>query len=336
MKKVSRFSFILVFAMVLVLGPALVASAQDGTNPLCGGLAEADCQQLTTALDTMEGVGSFSISNWTLTLNIDTGEAPMSVTASGSAEFMMPADAEANPEQVFAHLTIDSYAISGTGDSDESGSAEVILQDGMSYVNYKGEWYGGEMSESDEADLATGIADLSSGNLDLGSLGMDLTGIMTTTSEASTDPAGTHFTATLAIDKLLAAFLGSEMGMEMVGGMMGMDTSSTDPAATQPAMSPEDMQMFAMIIAPMLEGTTLSFGLWTGDDNYIHRSALDATINVNLSAFDPAAAPITGEVHFQADLGGYNETFTAEAPTEYKPMEELDADVPDVESVLGG
>ncbi len=336
MKKVTRLSFILVFALVLVLGPALVASAQDGTNPLCGGLADADCQQLSTTLTTMQGVQSFSIANWTVDFNLNTGDKPMSLTASGTAEFMMPADREANPEQIFAHLMIDNFAVTGT-DSDQSGAAEVIIENGMTYVNWNGEWYGGETSQSDQTDMATAIADLSSGNLDLGSLGMDLTGVMTTTTEAATDVEGatTHYTTTLAIDKLLGAFLGSEQGMAMMGSMMG---GSTDTSGTPTQMSPQDIQMFAQIIAPMFEGTTISFGLWTGDDNYIHRSALDLAINLNLAAFDPTASAITGNLNFQADLGGYNETFTAEAPTDFKPLDELNTgvSVPDPSSLLGG
>jgi len=102
-------------------------------------------------------------------------------------------------------------------------------------------------------------------------------------------------------------------------------------------MTPQDLQMMGMILTPMLQGTTLSFQQWIGtEDQFLHRLALDMNINVNLGMFGEAdTPPITGAFHFEADLDQVNETFDIAAPTEFKPMDEMESDLEDLTEGIG-
>lgn len=316
MKYLSRLMSILLVMAIVLGAPALTALAQDD-NPLCEGLEAADCATLNSAAAAMADVSSFRIPAWSVTLVGSDGNENIDFAANGSGEVMLPADPATPTEGLLIHLVIDSVTATTPDSGTKSGSAEVLILGDMIYVNQDGQWYGEQMTQEDIEDL-TGTFSMDGGaaSMDLGALGIDATGIISTMRGADGELEGQamqSYVTTVDINALLMAVFSSPafgaligMGLGADSGEMGMDE-----------MTPEDM--------PMLAGTTISFEQWVGaDDNLIHRIALDAVLNFDMTMFDPEAGSITGELHFMAELGEHGGTFTVEPPADYAPMEELE------------
>jgi len=327
-KMVSRFIPVFVLIVMFVVG-ALPALAQDGANPLCNGLADADCQLMMAGQASWDGVTSFSVPSYTLDFSMNTGEDEVAVSATGSGEFVLPMGEDLSTLMI--HLFVDNGSMTENGDT-QTASFEMIVLDGMAYINYDGEWYGDTMSEQDMADFASmgSIADMGSMG-DMG--GMDMTGVVTTTRAADRDMMGQSvavFSTTVDINQLLMVVLSSPAIGDIMGQAMGGDTTGME------AMSPEEMQMVGAMLAPMLGDTSLSFEQWIGaDDMMLHGVALDANLHVDMSMFSPDSAPITGGLHMEIELGNFNESFSVTAPENYKPADEVDMDLGSITSDLG-
>ncbi|WP_119067829.1 hypothetical protein [Aggregatilinea lenta] len=314
---------VLVIVAVLMGTPVLSVFAQ-GDNPACAGLEAADCETLTGAAAAFETVKSFSIPSFSFSLTGTYGTDSIDVSASGSGEFMLPADATNPTEGLMVHVMLDSYSANVPGEEPQSGSVELIVVDGMVYANVDGEWYGEAMTEEDAQSLTDTFGGTMTGSFGLDSLGIDMTGVVSTTRGADTDVDGqTVQTFVTSVD--VSAMLVSLLSSPAFGSLLGMGMGEDASALGMDQMTPEDMQMMAAIFAPMLAGTTIEVSQGIGaDDSYIHSLALDIVLNLDLTMFDPEAGSISGEMHLATDISGHNETFTVEAPAEYSPMEELD------------
>lgn len=319
MKHLVRFVPVVV-VIALVLSLPMVALAQD---PLCNGLNEADCETLLGALGTIGTVESFTVPNWEFSFEMDAEGEQNMLTASGSAGFMI-ADTAADS---VVHVKIDDVVMVPE-DETVPETIELIVVDGFGYVNYDGEWYGEELSESDLADVDEMLGTLDSADatgLDE-SLGMDMTGVITTTREADEEMHGqsmTVYSMDVDITTLLVNLLSSPMVAEMLGGDMGMEQ-----------MTPEEVQMMGMMFAPILGETAIGAGMAVGqDDGYIHMLELTVDIDIDLSMMgDPEAEPITGLVYFSTEVTDVNAGYSVDTPAEYGSMDELDAKLDEMET----
>jgi hypothetical protein len=327
MKHLTRISVVLALVAVMALVPALGALAQ-GTNPLCAGLSDADCQLLTSATAAMGTVQSFSVPSWSIDVTYDAGASGTgALSASGSAQFMIPADlTDPTLAGLLVHLVVDEASVTDAGTTQTLSNLEVLLKDNMSYVNYNGEWYGGEITQDDIDSITSSFSGLTGGQAatsgtDLSALGIDLTGVVTTTRGPDGNVGGqavADFVTTIDITKALTAILSSPMVGQMLGSATGGDTGTQ--------MTPEDLQMMSAMFAPMLTGTTFGFEQWVGtQDAFIYMLKVDAVLNLDATLFDPTVGKISGEFHLAAEVGEHNGSFEVAAPTGYKPIEELNA-----------
>lgn len=334
MKRVGGLFALIMVAALLVTAPGAVL-AQGGTDPVCTGLTDADCQLLTGSAAAMEGIRSFSIPSFTINFALNSVDGETTFNASGSGHVMVPEGVEemTTPEGLLLHLVLDSVDYATPTDRN-AGSGEVLIRDNMIYVLYDGEWYGGELEgdeeEMDESLEAADVEDLADLQQQLSDLGIDLTGVVTSVRDADTDVMGqsvANFTTTVDITGLFTAVLQSPA----VGEAMGM-TGGTG----EEEMTPEDMQMMGAMLAPMFQGTTISFTQGIGtEDNLLHNLALDVVLNADLSLFAPEIGAVAGTLNFSADLDEYSGTFDIPAPESYRPIEELEEQLEGVTESLG-
>lgn len=333
MKNVGRFLTLTLLAALLVIAPG-AALAQDGPNPACTGLVDADCQLLTGAAAAMQGIQSFSIPSYSVSFLLNSASGETTFNMSGSGHVMIPEGIETmeSPEGLLVHLVLDSVAYSTPTDSN-AGSGEILLLNDMLYVKYNGEWYGGtledEEGEVEESMSGSGFEDLASLPQQLADLGIDLTGIVSSVRNADGDAMGqptASFTTSIDITGLFLALLQSPA----VGEAMGLAGEGED------AMTPEDLQMVAAFIAPMFQGTAISLTQEIGtEDNLLHSVAFDLVLNADLSMFAPEIGAVAGTFNVAADLGEYNGTFEVPAPESYRPLEELESQFEGVTEGLG-
>ena len=319
MKSVMRMTTMVVLVALMLLAPSM-ALAQDSTNPLCNGLSPEDCAILEAAADASMGVTAFEVPSYSIAFSVDTGEegGQLEFSATGSGAFMLPADMMNPLDGLMLYLQIDD-AMYTDGTESEQGSATVLVKDGMAYINYGGEWYGEEITAEDVAEL--GLEDLTSlTEMGTEDLGIDLTGVVSTVRGADVDMMGQSmatFTSTVDIPTLLSSLLGSPMVGGLLGEGMGME-----------GMTPEDMQMIGMMLAPLLQGTAISAEQWVGvDDSQIHNLVVDVAFNMDMSMFDPESAPIVLSVNFSSEVANHNGTFNYDAPAEYRPGSEMEMDL---------
>jgi len=325
MRKLSV--FVVVFLMLAMAVPALA----QGGDPMCAGLSDADCQLLKGVSGAMAGVSSFSTPAWTIDLNISDGTQQFLFNASGSGAFQFSPDGS----QLLVHLVIDQASLVTPAGS-QAGSAEVILTQDMGYVYFNGEWYGGELSAEDLGGLG-GVTDLGSlvgGQAGMGDIastaGVDLTGVITTTRGADEQVGGQPtavFTTDINVSQLVVALLASPVvgqALGVAGGDLGLGE-----------MSPEDLQMMGAMFAPMLGQSKIAVGQWVGlSDNMLYKLALDVTIDLNLSMFDPETPPITGAIAFMSEIGAVNQPVSVTFPTSYRPIEELNAQLEGLNALM--
>jgi len=331
MKLFRRSLALWIVAALLIVAPG-AALAQDGPNPLCTGLTDADCQLLSSASGAMEGVKSFSIPSYSISFFLNSLDGETTFNATGSGHVMLPPDPE-SPEGLLFHLVIDSASYSTPTSGQSGGEGESLVLGDMLYVKFNGEWYGGSLSEGaeeaeDEFDTGA-VSDLTDLQQQFADLGIDMTGVVTTARDADTDVMGqtvANFTTTVDITQLFLALLPSPA----LGEAMGMAAEGDE------AMTPEDLQLIAAFIAPMFQGTIISFSQGIGtEDNLVHSIRFDTVLNADLSLFAPEVGAVAGELHFAADLDEYNGTFEIPAPESYRPLEELEAQLEGLTEGLG-
>lgn len=315
---VRRLPVVLVFLLALTL--AAPALAQGG-DPLCTGLSESDCQLLLGPTTAMAGITSFTTPVWAIDVNMSDGTEEFAFNANGSGGFQFAPDAS----EFLVHLVIEQAAIA-SADLTQSLSAEIIFTQDMVYVNFNGEWYGGEITEEDLAEL--GLGDLSGmlggETADLGDLSaladIDLTGAITTTRGADEQVGGqpvAAFTTDINIAQLVMALLSSPALGEVLG--MGGEELGMEE------MTPEDLQMIGAVLTPLLSQTTLSVGQWVGtSDQMLHKIALNMALNLDLSMFDPEIGAITGDISFMSEINGFNQPLAVTFPASFRPIEELE------------
>ncbi|MBP8972365.1 MAG: hypothetical protein KBH93_00705 [Anaerolineae bacterium] len=317
---VRRLPIVLIVLLALTL--AAPAFAQ-GSDPLCTGLSDADCQLLLGTTTAMAGLTSFTTPAWAVDLNVSDGTQQYVFNANGSGGFQLAPDAS----ELLIHLVINQASIASP-DLTQSLAAEIILTQNMGYVNYNGEWYGGEITEEDLAEMGLGDLDSMLGGETTGGLGdaaslagIDLTGVITTTRGADEQVGGqpvAAFTTNINIAQLVTALLSSPTvgeALGMGGAELGMEE-----------MTPEDIQMMGAFLTPLLSQTTLSVGQWVGtNDQMLRKIALDMVLNLDLTMFDPEASAIAGNISFMAELDGFNQPLAVTFPQSYRPIEELEA-----------
>jgi len=319
MKHLVRLVPILVI-VALVLSMPMVALAQD---PLCEGLSEADCTTVLAALDTIATVESFTVPSWEFSLSFDSGEEAYELSASGNAGFVIANDVADS----VIYIKLDSLTMV-PDDPALPETAEVLFVDGFGYVNYDGEWYGEELSESDLADVNDMLSTIQGAGSVTGmdeSLGLDLTGVVATTREADEELHGqTVEVYSMNID--LMNLIVSALSSPMVGEALGMgDLGMGD-------MSPEEMSMMAMMFAPMLGDSGIGAGVKVGqDDGYIHELELWVNIDIDLSMMGADSPPITGSIAFSAEVSDVDAGYSVEAPTEYGTMDELQSKIDEIQ-----
>ena len=266
---------------------------------------------------------SFAIPAMDVSFNIDDGSSNTAFAMKASGEVMLPESG-----QFLLHLALTDISMEPV-DPTVPSELEVLVNDTMGFINYKGEWYGQELSDKDKADLQdalgqiTGAMAMGGGDMGMGDMGIDLTGVITTTRNADVQEMGMNmasFSTSVDITQLLVAVLSSPI----LGTLLG--SGSADMGLGE--LSPQDLQMMGMIFQPMLTGTTVDLQEWIGvDDMYLHKLVLDVNIHVDLGMFgSEGAAPITGAVHIDVSLDQINETFDIAAPESYKSMDELNMD----------
>lgn len=315
MKHLVRLLSLMALVAVMIV-PSLAAVAQDD-NPLCQGLSAEDCDELLAAQASVAMVSSFTMPAFEmgLTLNIPAMEEGMeetnielSVSGSGGVSFDMASD-------VIIHLVVNEVYISDGMETEEYSDIELIMTPTMGYIKWEGEWYGEALEEGDLPDMADleelrSYADV---NTLLAMSGIDMTGVMLTTRD------GDVFTTDVDVAGLLIAALQSPMLGEMVGGEMGM--------------TEQDLAMLSAFLPPLLGGTALT--TMTGiSDGYVTMLGMDMVIDLDLALMGMGA--ITGDMHFMVEMSNINEPVTAEIPSEYLPMEELDADLSEIEDLGSG
>ncbi len=334
MRKFARVMPILVLIGVLALVPALTAFAQGGgTNPLCGGLSESDCQILTGAQTTLAGVTSFSVPSYSLSFSMTTANQTVAMDAKGSADIAM-----AGPTDFTLHLVIDEGSMTSQGQT-QPLAMEVILTPTKGFVKFNGEWYGKDITAEDLQSL--GLGDLSSmmgGTADTSSMGdamamlngVDLSTAVTTTRGADAEVGGAKvavFTTNIDLAALVVALVSSPA----IGELMGMAGGETGTA-----MTPADLQMISAFVQPMLAGTTISSELSISpDDGIIHALKLDVVIAVDASLFSPEIGKIAGEVHVAGEIANVNQPVEVTLPESFKPMEELQPVLDAMQASLG-
>ena len=320
MKHVTR---LLSIAVVLVLLAVPVSSvfAQADQNPLCNGLSAEDCDFVMSAQQNVATATSFAIPAMELSFNVNDGTSNTAFGMKASGEVMLP-----DSGQLLLHLVLTDISME-PADPTVPSELEVLVNDSMGFIKYNGEWYGGELTDQDKADLQdtlgqiTGALAMGGGDMGMGGLGIDLTGVITTTrgdDVQAMDMTMAAFSTSVDIGQLLVALLSSPL----LGALMG--SSGADLGLGE--MTPQDMQTMAMLFQPMLAGTTIDLQEWIGvDDMYLHKLVLDVNINVNLAMFGgEGSSPITGAVHVDVSLDQVNETFDIAAPESYKSIDELD------------
>jgi len=314
MRRVTRIFTLLVVVAAMALGVALPAAAQD-SNPLCTGLAASDCQLLVGGRDALSGLKSFTSPEWLIDLNFTDGKQSFVINATGQAAFVLPQDGTSG---LLVHLVVDSFNAAVPDEEPQSGSVEVIVTDTMAFVNWKGEWYGQELSPE---DLDTGsLAAINPETWDVSS-SFDLQGSVTTTRGADETILGQN-TAAFTTDVDITGFLMAVLTSPAFGQALG----AADMGDT--GMTPEDVQMLGMFLGPMLQGTTLSFTQWVGQDNgQLRQVALNLGLNLDISAFDPETQPITGALIFRAQVDKVNEPYDVPLPENYRPMDDLDSEL---------
>ncbi len=318
-----------VLIIVLLMAVPFSALAQ-GDNPACTGLAAEDCEFLVTAGDNVSTATSFAIPAMSVNFTLNTGEAgaePTVFSVTGSGHVMLPQSGK-----LMLHLVFEDITMQPTEDKLPE-HLELLVLDNMSYVNQDGEWYGEELKEEDLSQIEDVLSQTNSLALsDLSSTGMDLSGVLTTTRGEDAEALGMNM-AVYSMDVNITGLLTAILSSPMVGELLG----STGEEMGMSEMTPEDLQMMGMILGPMLQGTTLSLQEWFGtDDQYLHRLALNMNINVNLGMFGEAdTPPITGALNVSVDLDQVNESFDITAPTEFKPMDELDSELEGLTQGLG-
>lgn len=319
MKHVVRLVPVLVI-VVLVLSMPMVAFAQD---PLCEGLSEADCDMMLSALDTVATVESFTVPAWEFTLKFDSGEEVTELSAAGSAGFVI-ADDIANS---VVYIKLDSLVMV-PDDPSLPETAELLVVDGFGYVNYDGEWYGEELSESDLADVDEMLGMVESSGSITGmdeSLGLDLTGVVTTTREADDEMHG-QSVAVYSMEVDLMTLLVNALSSPMVGEALGMGDMGMEE------MSPEELSMMAMMFAPILGESGIGAGLVVGeDDGYIHGVELWVDLDIDLSMMGADSPPITGEIYFSAEVTDVDAGFSVDPPASYGSMDELEDKLDEIE-----
>jgi hypothetical protein len=322
MKTVVRLLSLLTL-IALIAGLPLSALAQDGENALCGGLSPEDCELLLTAQGNMATVTSFAIPAMTISFSFNDGTQTTAFSMNGSGEIMLPESGS-----LLVHLLLTDIVMEPASE-DVPSELEVILNDTMGYVLYNGEWYGEELSEEDQAQVAeiAGMTDVSS----LGSAdsGLDLSGVVTTARGEDVDGMAA-FKTDLDVAGLLTAVLSSPMLGEVLGEEQAAELGLGE-------LSPEDMAMMGMMFAPLLADTTISFEEWVGlDDMYLHKLALNVALSIDLSMFGgEGSSPLTGGLVVEIGMDNFNETFEVTPPAEYRPMDELDVDLGEVVPDMG-
>lgn len=335
MKRVGGLLTLIMIAALLVTVPGAVL-AQGGLDPVCTGLTDADCQLLTGSTAAMEGVQAFSIPNFSIDFVLNSVDGETTFNAAGSGHVMVPEGIQemTTPEGLLLHLALDTVDYSTPTDSN-AGTGQILIRDNMLYVLYDGEWYGGELEAdegaAEESLQAADIEDLADLQQQLADLDIDMTGVVTSVRGADTDAMGqtiANFTTTVDITNLFMAVLQSPA----VGEAMGM----TGGAEGEEAMTAEDMQMVSAMLAPMFQGTTISFTQGIGtEDSLLHSFALDVVLNADLSMFDPEVGAVAGTLNVSADLDEFNGVFDIPAPESYRPLEELDQQLGGVTESLG-
>jgi hypothetical protein len=330
MKHVTRLLSMVVVLLLMAL-PVSSVFAQADQNPLCNGLSAEDCDFVMSAQQMVATATSFSIPAMELSFNINDGTSNTAFGVKGSGEVMLP-----DSGQFLLHLVLTDITME-PADPTLPSELEVLANDTMGFVKYNGEWYGQELTDKDKADLQdalgqiTGAMSMGGGDMGMGGLGIDLTGVVTTTRGDDVDAMGmtmAAFSTNVDISKLLVAVLASPM----LGTLLG--SSGADMGLGE--MTPQDMQMMAMIFQPMLAGTTFDVQEWIGvDDMYLHKLVVDLKINLDLGMFGgEGSAPITGAVYMDVELDQVNQTFSVAAPETYKSMDELSMDAGSLD--LGG
>ncbi len=309
--------------LVALLAAPFVAFAQG--DPRCNGLSEADCQIVLQAADMMSGVTSFTIPDFEFYFDLsmpdsDTGEL-QTVMASGTGN---GAVSITSPDDALVYLYIAEASMDDGESSETIEDVEVILTPTMQYVKYEGEWYGGQ-EETDFSSFDTSALDF---NSLMGSLGIDLTNVATTTRGDDAELHGqamATFSTSIDIGQLLNALLASPA----VGEALGM--------GGEEAMSPEELQMISAFLVPMLEGTSLDAEQWIGlDDGYVHEVSVNLVLSLDMTMFAPEAGALTGELRFNMEMDSFNQPVDVTIPTEYKSLDEMDVEVPDLSGLGAG
>lgn len=331
----SRFIVLLaLLVMIAALVPAV--SAQADVN--CLGLNGDDCTIITTATENIASMQSFT-QVFTFELSVS-GAAAMtggmdgvSLKADGGGPFVINTSVTDPAQMLNMGINING-SLSGTGD-DQSGSFELVVVDGVGYVKNPAtsEWKGAKLDEllasfSEQAGaMAGGTSGASGGGLE----------------GLTSNPAAMGLaTAFMSFDPMkIPGFLSQErqadaelMGQKMVAFNYTADVGAfltspdfqnlvTQSAGVAGQASPDAAQMAMMV--PMLAGMAsgnVNYSRWVGaDDGFIHRIAIAADINLDLSAMmgssggsDASMPPINMKMNLTVDLSEINSTTGPTAP----------------------
>lgn len=333
MKVVKRLSLILCVLVVMVCG-ALPALAQGDDDPLCNGLSSADCKILTDATGKMGEAASFRVPAWSFSFEANLEGEQVSMKGLGSAHMVLPSDPTQPLEDMLLHLVIENMTVVSPDGTERIG-LQVLITEGMMYLQIDNQWYGGELSSGDFGDL-TEI--LPGGGLFGGevptpdeiasALQTAVAGATTTTrgedDEMMGQPVAT-FTTTIDITQLIIGALSIPEVTSLLGESMGEDLDMS-------TLKPEDLQMLGSMLGPFFKDSSITFGQWVGlEDGDIHAISLDVMILLDpllLGFLAPEgklpsvqSEPLKIEFHFKADVDDINETFEIAPPAEYLPLE---------------
>ncbi len=182
-------------ALILALSlaaPHAPARAQDGSEPVCNGLSDEDCQVILDAQQQMQEVRLFSVPSWSVNLDLTADGDPTHLSASGALTVIPPQSlvallsdlGMANQQEMMQNLLdqIDSAAIQqwlseivldatltdlsySSGSDSGSFSGELIVKDSGVYVQLPSPtgavtWFGQVIKPEDLGDLDAQLDEL--------------------------------------------------------------------------------------------------------------------------------------------------------------------------------
>ncbi|MBL8162352.1 MAG: hypothetical protein JNJ61_10240 [Anaerolineae bacterium] len=332
---------LLILVVLLALSAALVpaAAAQDIADFNCLNLSEADCTIVTTALNNIANMDSFTQS-FSFNQSISGADAVVpgmgldsSTQSQGSGPFVVNRE-QINGETPYMGVSmafdVNSQA-SGGGQEDRAGDVSFVIVDGVFYLKDQetGGWKGAPidaMMDNHEgavsmmgmgSTMMTNPAELDEIRVfDINLVDLLQTPGFLSQSRLADESVDGQTMAVFAFSGDLAVLLQDEDVQAALGTVLAEAMSGSSGSG----MSGQ----FAMMMPVILESTTgtVTVTRWIGaDDGFAHRIAINLDAAIDLFGGSTATnatpiPPILVNVNLTVDIAGINDTAAPTAPAD--------------------